>query len=692
MSVHVNTQTVSRWLFGPPLQSQEAPQQTVSKTVGLAVFASDALSSVAYATQEILVVLIVAGTGALAISMPISLAIAALLVILTISYRQTIAAYPGGGGAYIVARDNLGEVPAQVAAAALLIDYTLTVAVSISSGVEHLASAIPALLPYTVEFAVALVMLMMVINLRGVKESGRIFAIPTYFFVGMMFLTLAIGLVQLATGTLSQVTFVETLQHVPEQLTLLLVLRAFSSGCTALTGVEAISNGIPSFKEPKTRNAAATLTVMACILGVMFLGTTLLANYTGAMPSATETVISQISRTILGRGILYALVIASATVILVMAANTSYAGFPRLAAMAAGDGFLPRQLTFKSSRLVFKWGIVVLAGTASLLVIVFNASVSGLIPLYAIGVFLSFSLSQLGMVVRWHRISKLKPGEESNAEHSVLRYDPRWRIKQISNAVGAVVTITVTMVFAYTKFPEGAWVTVIIIPSLVLVFSRIRAHYISVAKALSLRNVPVFKLCVRPMRTVILVDDVHRGTLRLVEFAKSLGNPWVAVHVDYNDRGAEQMQLKWQERIGEGELVVLPSPYRHLIEPVRDFVLSERDKIPGGFVHVIMGQLVMTNQVQRALHSNNALGIMGDLQRFDRIVVTDVPYQLYPHSNGYGNGVHVATETPAQVNKQDFPFPTPALTPAPPPKEIAAPVNAAAPQADPDVTKQKDEE
>ena len=687
MSVHVNSQTVGRWLFGPPLQSQEAPQQTISKKVGLAIFASDALSSVAYATQEIFVVLIVAGAGALAISLPISAAIVLLLAILTISYRQTIAAYPGGGGAYIVARDNLGEVPAQIAAAALLIDYTLTVAVSISSSVEQVASAAPSLLPYKVELAVAMVMLMMVINLRGVKESGRIFAVPTYFFVAMMILTLGVGIIQMLTGMLGQVTDVRTLQHIPETLTLLLVLRAFSSGCTALTGVEAISNGIPAFKEPKTRNAAATLTVMACILGAMFVGTTLLANHTGAMPSATETIISQISRTILGRGVLYALLITSAMVILMMAANTSFAGFPRLAALAAGDGFLPRQLTFKSSRLVFKWGIVVLAGGASVLIIVFNASVSGLIPLYAIGVFLSFTLSQFGMVVRWHRISKLKRGEEIAAEHSTLQYDAHWRIKQFSNAVGATITLIVTVVFAYTKFPEGAWVTVLVIPCLVYIFSRVRAHYISVAKALSLRNVPVIKLRERPMRTVILVDDVHRGTLRLVEFAKSLGNPWVALHVDYNDRGAEQMQRKWQERIGEGQLVVLPSPYRHLIEPVRDFVLSERDKIPGGFVHVIMGQLVMTNQVQRTLHSNNALGIMGDLQRFDRVVVTDVPYQLYPHSNGNGNGVHVIPAVPALVKSQD----TPSAAPASTPKEIAAPVSAPAPQPDPTVAGNKGE-
>jgi amino acid transporter len=637
MTVPVNKQTLSRFLFGPPLQTQEAPHQTISKKVGLAVFASDALSSVAYASQEILLVLVLAGAGALGLSLPIAGAIVLLLAILTISYRQTIFAYPGGGGAYIVARDNLGEIPAMVATAALLTDYVLTVAVSISSGVEQVASAIPALLPVKVEVAVFFVVIMMIINLRGVKESGRIFAVPTYFFVGMMVLTLGIGLIRDVTGTLGTVTDVKTVEHTAESLSLLLILRAFSSGCTALTGVEAISNGIPAFSEPKSRNAARTLAVMSGILGVMFIGITLLAHQIQAIPSETETVISQIGRTIFGRGPIYALIIGATMVILVMAANTSFADFPRLAALAAADGFLPRQLTFRSSRLVFKWGIVALAGAAIVLIMLFNASVTGLIPLYAIGVFLSFTLSQSGMVMRWQRISKLKPGEETIVEHSVLQYDPHWRIKQIINAVGATVSFIVMLIFAYTKFPHGAWVTVIIIPSMVFVFSRIRAHYVGVARTLRLSNLPVARPTMRPMRTVVLVDDVHQGTIRLVEFAKSLGHPWVALHVDYNDKRTELVQARWKERIGEGELHIIHSPYRQLIEPVRHFVLNERDKTPNGFVHIIMGQLVMHNQVERALHSNNSLGIIGDLQRYDRVVVTDVPYQLHPEANGNGH-------------------------------------------------------
>lgn len=658
--------SLGEFLFGPPLKTDDASHQTISKKVGLAVFASDAMSSVAYATQEILIVLFLAGSAALTLSLPIAAAITMLLAILTISYRQTIHAYPNGGGAYIVARDNLGEIPAMVAAAALLVDYILTVAVSISSSVEQIISAVPTLLPLKVEIAVIMVIIMTIINLRGVRESGRVFAIPTYFFVLMMVVTLGVGFFQMVTGQLGQVTGAEPYEHLPEQLSLLLILRAFSSGCTALTGVEAISNGVTAFQPPKSRNAANTLTVMAVILAVMFLGVTLLARQAGAIPSETETVISQISRTILGRGFLYALVISATMVILMMAANTSFNGFPRLGALAAADGFLPRHLTFRSGRLVFKWGIVLLAVAASALIIVFNASVTGLIPLYAIGVFLSFTLSQTGMVMRWRRISRLKPGEEGATKHSTLQSDRHWRIKQLINGVGAVVSFVVMCVFAYTKFPHGAWITVIVIPALVYGFSRIRAHYRTVADTLTFRGTQPCRLVTHPMRTIVLLDDVHRGTLRLVEFAKSLGHPWVAVHVDYDDRNTIEVKRKWKERIGEGELIILKSPYRQLIKPVRDFVLSERAKSPNGFVHVIMGQLVMHSSVERALHSNNALGLMAELQHYDRVIVTDVPYQLYAPTNGNGtaHAAHASTANPT---------PSAALPPAMPPPAALPP-------------------
>jgi amino acid transporter len=351
---------IKHLLIGKPLATHSLAEQAISRVVGLAVFASDALSSTAYATEEILLILVIAGTSALNLSIPIALAIVALLIIVTLSYRQTIFAYPNGGGAYIVARDNLGELPALIAGSALLTDYILTVAVSISSGTAQIASAIPALHDYRVQIAVAVIIIMTVVNLRGVKESGRVFAVPTYFFLGSAFLMLIVGGIKYATGQLTPVEGIESIHNVAEPLTWFLILRAFSSGCTALTGIEAISNGITAFKEPKSKNAASTLVAMSTILITVFVGFTLLANQIHAVPSHTETVISQMSRAIYGTNIFYYLTLAGTALILLMAANTSYADFPRLAALAAGDGFLPRQLTLRGTRLVFSWGIMVL--------------------------------------------------------------------------------------------------------------------------------------------------------------------------------------------------------------------------------------------------------------------------------------------------------------------------------------------
>lgn len=634
---------IGRILIGKPLETKELSDQAVSKPVGLAVFASDALSSTAYATEEILITLASAvGIGAAASvagtvfgwSIPIAIAIAILLAVVTISYRQTIYAYPNGGGAYIVARDNLGETPAQVAAAALLTDYILTVAVSISSGVAQITSfpAFRELQPYRVHMAVVVIVFVTLINLRGVKESGRIFAIPTYFFVAMMFLTLVAGLVQLVTGTLGTVDpasvdmfHQETIQN----LGLFLILSAFSRGCTALTGIEAISNGITAFKKPRTHNAAITLIWMSSILIVLFLSITLIAHQVAAIPSHTETVISQIARTIHGEAsIFYALTLGSTALILLMAANTSYAGFPRLAALAAADGFLPRQLTNRGGRLVFSWGIMMLALFAIVLVIIFNASTTGLIPLYAIGVFLSFTLSQTGMVVRARKTGNLKPGEVVQGMETQLEYDPHWRRHMLISGFGALITFIVMMVFAVTKFTEGAWFILVLIPVLVFIFFRIHHHYKGVAKALSWESVPPDSQP-RSVQTVILVDDVHAETVRLVNFAKSLGHPWRAVHVGINPEKTEKVKMKWQKRIGEGDLIVLPSPYRLLAEPIREYVEQIQTEFPGCFVHFIMGHLVMDNFWEQALHQNTAIIFNLSLSQMDDVAVTTVPYQIH---------------------------------------------------------------
>lgn len=631
-----------RMLVGKPLATKDLPHQAVSRAVGLAVFASDALSSTAYATEEILVILAFAGSLYFGISIPIAFAIATLLFLVTISYRQTILAYPNGGGAYIVARDNLGEIPAQIAAAALLIDYVLTVAVSISSGVAQIASALPDLRPLRVEMALAIIIIITIINLRGVKESGRLFAIPTYFFVFMSFTMLIVGLIEVLAGRLNPVTGVEIIHHdVLEPLTLFIVLRAFSSGCAALTGIEAISNGITAFKEPRSRNAAATLMVMSVILVTIFLGFTLLANAVQAVPSHGETVVSQMARAIYGReNVMYYATLVSTALILLLAANTGFADFPRLAALVAADGFLPRQLTIRGSRLVFSVGIMTLGALAGLLVVFLQANVSLLIPLYAVGVFLSFTLSQSGMVVRFWKAGKLQPGERVTNEVTTLEHFPHWRASMITSAVGAVATFIVMMIFAITKFTSGAWFIVLLIPAMVFVFSRVHHHYKDVAQRLSAAGLRLKRGERHVVSALVLVDDIHVGSLRMIDYAKSLGVKWRAIHVAINPAKTEKVRQKWQDRIGEGELTILESPYRQLIEPIRDEVQRELDANPEGYVNIILGHLAMDTVWEQVLHQNNAYIFSLALQRLDRVVVTTVPYQCHhdDEPNGNGNG------------------------------------------------------
>jgi amino acid transporter len=633
MSRVVSLEPFKRILIGRPLRTEEAPHQAVNNPVGLAVFASDALSSTAYATQEILIVLAsafaLAGAEVFRLSLPIALVIASILFVLIASYRQTIKAYKGAScGAYVVARDNLGSFPSQIAGAALLVDYVLTVAVSISSGVDQVASAIPILRGQEVLVALFAILIMTIINLRGIKESGTIFAVPTYFFIATTLFTLSVGAFKGLTGQLSPVEGVEMVHQSAEPLGWFLILYAFSSGCTALTGIEAISDGVQSFKQPRAQNAAKTITVMGLLLGTLFLGITFLANQVQAIPSEEETIISQIARATFGGGPLYGLQITATTIILIMAANTAYADFPRIAAFVASDGFLPRQLAIRGSRLVFSGGIATLAIAASVLIIIFNARTTSLIPLYAIGVFMCFTLSQAGMVRRWLEVSRLKPSEVVKMGQSTADYDADWRRKLLISAAGALTSFVVMLIFAITKFTHGAWITLIVIPAMVFVFGRVHRHYCNVARILSLSKERV-KTTPHPIRTIVLVDDVHRGTVRVVDFAKSLGHSWTPVHVDYNDRKTHLVQRKWRERIGEGELVILPSPYRRLVEPIVEYIQRELEANPNILIHVIMGQLVMDSPWARLLHSNNSLGIMSRLQSIDRVIVTDVPYQLH---------------------------------------------------------------
>ncbi|PKN84389.1 MAG: permease [Chloroflexi bacterium HGW-Chloroflexi-8] len=619
------------WLIGNPLATADAPHQTIGKFIGLAVFSSDAMSSVAYGPQELMMMLAAAGIASLHFSLPLVLCIVALLAILTISYEQTIHAYPNGGGSYIVSRDNLGVLPAQIAGAALLTDYILTVAVSISSSVAQIASAFPLLYRWRIEIAVFFIMLIMIINLRGVKESGITFAIPTYFFILMMYITIIAGLVRYFTGTLGVVTNPPdlTILAEPQALTLFLLLKSFASGTASVTGVEAISDGITAFREPRSKNAGTTLIMMAAILGSMLIGVTFLAGQVQAIPSEHETLVSQIARTVFdSRGLLYLITIIGTTVILVMAANTAFADFPRLGAITAKDGFLPRQLTFRGSRLVYSRGIAALAIIASLLIILFKANVSQLIPLYAIGVFLSFTLSQSGMARRWWKSGHLKPGEDLKEQGSTLKHENNWQIKMIINGFGAVVTFFVTIIFAVTKFADGAWVVVVLLPVLVVIFYSIHHHYVNLASHLSLDNYAGQHNMGRH-RVILLLSGVHRGTLAGLKYAESLSDDVTAVHVSIDEDETAKVQQKW-ESWGDGiRLVILDSPYRLLIEPLLDYIQGlNQIRLANEMITIVVPHFVPRRFWTNTLHMRTADTLRKVLMGQKDIVIVEVPYQV----------------------------------------------------------------
>jgi len=624
--------SLSHWLIGRPLSTADAPHQTIGKAVGLAVFASDALSSTAYATQEILGVLIVLGSIAFGYIFPISVAIVILLAIVTISYEQTIHAYPGGGGAYIVARDNLGELPAQTAGAALLTDYILTVAVSVAAGVAQIVSAYPDLFPFRVWISVGAVFLIMLVNLRGVKESGTAFAIPTYFFVVMMVATVGYGIFRSLSGSLGTVIDPPELHiaHTVAAITPFLLLHAFSNGTTALTGVEAISNGITAFKEPRSRNAGITLIWMSIILGSLFLGISHLTSQIGVVFSEEETLISQLARTVFdGRGLPYLGTIWATTIILIMAANTAFADFPRLGALHAGDGFLPRQLTFRGSRLVYSNGIIALSVIASLLIIAFQASVTRLIPLYAIGVFLSFTLSQTGMARRWWRVGHLKPGEEVVDPGSTLKYEPGWQYKMLINGFGAVCTAIVMVVFAVTKFREGAWIILILIPFLVTIFFTIHHHYKDLASHLTLEKFGGLPARQTRHRVIMPVSSIHQGVVEALRYAKLLSDDVTAIHVSIDPAETEKVQRKWKTW-GEGtRLIILDSPFRLFIEPLLEYIEEIIDnRQPNETITVVVPQFIPSKRWHYALHMRTAEFLRRELLSKSGVVVTDVPYQV----------------------------------------------------------------
>ncbi len=603
-------------VIGKRLSTSEIAHQTAPNFIALAVLASDAMSSVAYATEEILIILNTAAISGFAIigfqgnaiSIPIAIAIALLIGIVTVSYRQTIFSNPAGGGGYRVAKENLGEEMAQVTGAALLTDYILTVAVSISAGVANVISVAPALTPYRIEITVGIILFMTFINLRGVKESARLFSIPTYFFLLTMGLTLIVGFIKLLSGTLPSVTDVQAIQHnTLEPITLLLLLRAFSSGCTALTGIEAISNDTQLFKQPRANNAAKTLVVMTTILITFFLSITILANAIHAVPSHEETVISQLARTIYGENSLghfaYILTIAGAFAVLFMAANTPFADFPQLAALHSGDGFLPRQLTYRGRRLVYTWGVLTLSTSSIVLVIITGSIVTNLIPLYAIGVFLGFTISQTGMARRFYRTGKLKAGEFAWGLETKISYDPNWRIKLATSAVGAVATFVVMIVFIITKFTSGAWFIVLLIPTLVWVFFQIHRHYKETAARLHLDDTPKFDL-----KPIIFDPSIHKDvaiyfcdtwsklSVTVVEAILKRGLPIKIIHIDVDPKRGKAFAKRAHEIIelngwDEGTIQIIEDQYRDLYSSVATILEDMRHKYPDVHFDVYIGAL-----------------------------------------------------------------------------------------------------
>ncbi len=610
---------IKRILVGRPIATEHQHQERLSKTTALAVFSSDALSSVSYATEAILTILILGGSAALGLSLPIAAAIALLLLIVGFSYRQTIKAYPQGGGGYIVTRDNLGDMPGLVAAGALLIDYVLTVAVSISAGVAAITSlatnwGFPALRDHAVEIALVCILIVTITNLRGAKESGVIFSIPTYAFITGILSMIAVGIGHDLVFGAEPVTHSIDPDIPPtgEALSLWLILRAFAAGCTALTGIEAISDGVQAFKPPEARNAAITLTWMISLLVTMFLGITWLAYTHQAVPNefTHETIVSQIARTIFGVGPVYVFIQVATALILVLAANTAFADFPRLASFLSRDRFLPRQFASRGDRLVFSNGILVLGMFSALLVVIFRANEIAMLPLYAVGVFTSFTLSQSGMVRRHLRLRQ-----------------PGWRHSVIVNGFGAILTAIVLVILMVTKFVHGAWMVITAIPILVLMFRAINLHYRRVAEQLSLSGA-ILPPELRRHTAIVLVSGIHRGVLPALQYARSIAPDNVtAVYVDLDPDATEKLRARWRDWGCDIPLVVLESPFRSLINPIVRYIEEVETRYGDDVITVILPEFVPARWWEHLLHNQTGLLIKTTL-RLRGNVVTSVPYRL----------------------------------------------------------------
>jgi len=607
--------TVKRLLIGSPLSSREFRHQRLSRIVALPIFGADAIASTAFATQEILVVLVpVAGMAALDDLVPISLVVVGLLAVVAASYRQTLYAYPNGGGSYVVSRENLGRYPSLVAAASLMVDYTLTVSVSVAAGVAAITSAIEPLRGHEVLLGVGLITLIAIANLRGVRESGYLFAPPTYLYIAMMTLLVVVGLVRVAVGDLGRLPVDhEALRSFTGANAALggasvyLLMRAFSSGAVALSGVEAISNGVQAFRPPESRNAAITLTWVATILGGLFVGIAVLADHLRPTLSHSQTILSTMGHAVFGNGVGYVLLQASTAAILTLSANTAFADFPRLSGIVASDAFLPRQLANRGDRLVLSNGIIVLALAAAGLFVAFGGRTSSLIPLFAVGLFLSFTLSQTGMVV-----------------HHLRLREPHWRRGLVINAVGATATAVVTLVVMVSKFTEGAWIPTIVIPLLVVLFMLIRRHYDGVDRQLRTDDCELPEI----VHTVVVLvgPRVHRGVLKALAYARSLNPHYLhAVSVAFDEEQKAAIRAEWKRCGFDIPLDVVDSPYRELTRPVLSFIEKLDRRWKHDVVTVVIPEFVVRHWWGQLLHNQSALWLKARLLFRDGTVVTSVP-------------------------------------------------------------------
>jgi amino acid transporter len=606
-------QRLKRFLLGNPIPTASEAHERLNKVRALAVFSSDALSSVAYATEEIMKVLILAGVGMLYLTLPVSVVIVALLAIVVISYRQTIRAYPKGGGSYIVASQNLGTIPGLTAASALMTDYVLTVAVSTAAGVAAITSLIPELLPYTTELSVAAVTLIALGNLRGIREAGTIFAVPTYAFVGVMYALIAFGFFRiLVGGGLQYVPPPSATQPGLEPLGLFLLLAAFAQGCTAMTGTEAISDGTLAFKPPEAENARKTLVAMGTILGTMFLGMSYLATQLQIQPATEETVLSQLGRTVFGPGVLWVVLQVATALILVLAANTAFADFPRLGFFLARDRFLPRLFKFRGDRLAFTAGIVLLASLAIILLIIFHGNLDSLIPLYAVGVFTSFTLSQAGMVAHWRKTR-----------------EPGWKRSATLNGIGMVATALVTLVIASTKFVHGAWLVVLLIPILIGLLYGIHTHYLRL-EGMRRAETPLDPEEVH-VRFVVPIAELNVPARQALAYARALApddQRVIAVHVTDDAEEAKELQAEWLKTQPGIQMVIIESPYRSLGGPLLAYIDALQETHPKDTVTVVLPEYVPSHWWEHLLHNQTALRLKAALLFHPGVVVTNVPYHV----------------------------------------------------------------